>query len=223
MDGKGDIRDMSENEGSEASTDVSEEAADGGTTEAAASADAGAEVELDPELVERVAEADPETVAREIQSLRQRVDAAEEALAAEEARAEELESKLKRKQADFQNFKKRMEKRREEEQARATEALVERLLDVRDNLVRALEQDEDVDIREGVAKTLDTFDRVLDAENVVTIEPEAGADVDPQRHEVLLKVASDQPPGTVDSLQRPGYEMAGKVIRPAQVTVSDGE
>jgi molecular chaperone GrpE len=208
-------RTMSENEGE--ATDEEPSAATETAVDDTGSADP------DPELVERVADADPEGLARELTALQRRADAAEDALAAEEARAEELESKLKRKTADFQNYKKRMEERREEEKARATEELVERLLDVRDNLVRALDQDEDVDIREGVAKTLDTFDRVLDAENVVTIEPDAGEAVDPQRHEVLLRVDSDQPEGSVDSLQRPGYEMAGKVIRPAQVTVSDGE
>jgi molecular chaperone GrpE len=209
---------MSENEGEAADETPSEEvdpAENGAST-------ADAAVEPDPELVERIAEADPEGVAREVVSLRQRADAAEDALAAEEARAEELESKLKRKTADFQNYKKRMEKRREQERERATEDLVERLVEVRDNLVRALEQDEGTDIRGGIEKTLETFDRVLDAENVVAIEPGPGEDVDPQRHEVLLRVDSDLPEGTVDSLQRPGYEMAGKVIRPAQVTVSDG-
>jgi len=208
---------MSENEGEPA-----DEEPTAATETSESAADTAPEVDPDPELVERIADSDPEAVAREVLSLRQRADAAEEALAAEETRADDLESKLKRKTADFQNYKKRMEERREQEKARATEELVERLLDVRDNLVRALEQDEGTDIRGGVEKTLDTFDRVLDAENVVTIEPDAGEEVDPQRHEVLLRVDSDLPEGTVDSLQRPGYEMAGRVIRPAQVTVSDG-
>ena len=210
---------MSENEGEAADEEPSEAS---GPAENGAATTQDEAVDPDPELVERVAETAPEELARELTTVRQRAEAAEDALAAEEARAEELESKLKRKTADFQNYKKRMEKRREEEKARATEELVERLLDVRDNLVRALDQDEDTDIRGGIEKTLDTFDRVLDAENVVTIEPDAGQEVDPQRHEVLLRVDSDHPEGTVDSLQRPGYEMAGKVIRPAQVTVSDG-
>ncbi|MFB6205623.1 MAG: nucleotide exchange factor GrpE [Haloglomus sp.] len=180
------------------------------------------DVDPDEDLTERVADADPETVAREIASLRAARRDAEDAVAEYEERVEELEEKLKRKQADFQNFKKRMERRREEEKERATEELVERLLDVRTNLVRALEQDEDSDIRGGVQKTLDQFDRVLDAENVVAIEPDPGEEVDPQRHEVLMRVASDQPEGTVDELHRPGYEMAGKVLQTAQVTVSDG-
>jgi molecular chaperone GrpE len=228
MHAAGLLRSMSENEGEAADDAPADPAENGESAAEEAAADPTSEraverdSELDPELVARIEEAPPEEVAREVLSLRQRAVAAEDALAAEEARAEELESKLKRKTADFQNYKKRMEKRREQERERATEDLVERLVEVRDNLVRALEQDEGTDIRGGVEKTLETFDQVLDAENVVAIEPDPGEDIDPQRHEVLLRVDSDLPEGTVDSLQRPGYEMAGKVIRPAQVTVSDG-
>jgi len=178
--------------------------------------------EPDDDLVDRVADESPEQAAREIAVLRDRVESLEADLAAERETVEELESKLKRKQADFQNFKKRQERRREREARRATEDLVERLLDVRDNLVRALDADDGADIRGGVEKTLDQFDRVLDAENVRSIEPEPGAETDPERHEALMRIESDRPEGTVADLHRPGYEMADRVLRPAQVTVSDG-
>ena len=156
--------------------------------------------------------------------LRERIDELESALAAREERIGELESQLKRKQADFQNYKKRQKKRQEQRAASATENLVERLLDVRDNLKRALEAEhDDVDaLREGVKMTLSEFDRVLDAENVAEIEPEPGTDVDPQRHEVLIRVESDQPEDTIAEVYQPGYELGEKVLRAAQVTVSDG-
>jgi len=202
---------MSENDATADAEDAADEAA------------GAPDVDPDEGLVERVAEADPETIAREIASLRSARHDAEDAAAEYEARVEDLEEQLKRKQADFKNFKKRMERKREAEKARATEELVERLLDVRNNLVRALDQDEDADIRGGVRTTLDGFDRVLDAENVTSIEPEPGTELDPQRHEVLMRVDSDRPEGTVDELHRPGYEMADKVLQAAQVTVSDGD
>jgi molecular chaperone GrpE len=202
---------------------MSEKDATADAEDAADEAAGAPDVDPDEELVERVAEADPETIAREIASLRSARHDAEDAAAEYETRVEDLEEQLKRKQADFRNFKKRMERKRETEKARATEELVERLLDVRNNLVRALEQDEDADIRGGVRTTLDQFDRVLDAENVTSIEPEPGTELDPQRHEVLMRVDSDQPEGTVAELHRPGYEMADKVLQAAQVTVSDGD
>ena len=194
---------------------------EGGTSDEPNEADASEVSDAEPELRERVADEDPETLAREIAALRERADEAEARATEAEERVEELESKLKRKQADFQNFKKRMERRQERERKRATESLVERMLDVRDNLVRALDQDEDADIRPGVTKTLDQFDRVLDAENVRTIDPEPGEAVDPERHEVLMRVDSEHPEGSVDGVHRPGYEMAERVIRPAQVTVAE--
>jgi len=198
-------------------------------TEAVDAGDVGTVERPDPEsvvvdeaLVEEVGETDPETVALAIQLLRSYVDSLESAATDQRERAEELESRLKRKQADFQNYKKRQEKRMEEEVDRATEDLVTRLLDVRDNLDRALEQDEDADIRGGVESTLEQFDRELDKENVTPIEPEPGDEVDPQRHEVLVTIASDQPEDRIAQVHRTGYEMAGKVLRPAQVAVSDG-
>ncbi|MFC6836473.1 nucleotide exchange factor GrpE [Halomarina ordinaria] len=185
-----------------------------------AESDSGAGADADEDLVSRVEEADPETLATEIAALRSRAADAEAAAAEAEERVEELEERLKRKQAEFQNYKKRQERRREQERRRATEDLVVRLVDVRDNLRRGLEQDGD--IREGVESTLRLFDDVLEAENVTEIAPEAGEAVDPQRHEVLMRVESDHPEGTVEDLYQPGYEMAEKVIKPAQVTVSEG-
>jgi molecular chaperone GrpE len=164
------------------------------------------------DLIERVEDSDPEQLAHEIESLREKADEQEETI-------EDLESSVKRSQADFQNYKKRMEKRREQERKRATEDLITRLIDVRDNLKRGLEQEGD--IRDGVETTLRQFDEILDRENVAEITPEPGDDVDPQRHEVLLRVESDQPADTIDELHRSGYEMADTVIRAAQVTVSD--
>jgi len=172
------------------------------------------------DLVERVRESDAETIAREISGLRARAEEAEAQLDEAGEETADLRDQLKRKQADFQNFKKRMEKRQEEERKRATEDLVTRIVDVRDNLKRGLEQEGD--IREGVESTLRQFDDVLDAENVDEIAPEPGDEVDPQRHEVLMRVDSERPEGTVAGVHRPGYEMAEKVIRAAQVTVSDG-
>ncbi|WP_414652101.1 nucleotide exchange factor GrpE [Haloplanus sp.] len=147
-----------------------------------------------------------------------------EAQAEEEAaRADDLEARLKRTQADFQNYKKRAKKRQAEIKERATEDLIARLAPVRNDLVRALDQDEDVDIRDGVESTLDAFDRVLDEEGVTVIDPAPGDEVDPVYHQVMMRTESDRPEGTVVEVYRPGYEMAGTVIQEAQVTVSDGD
>jgi molecular chaperone GrpE len=172
-------------------------------------------------LADRVADYDAE-LGDAVADLEARIEDLEADLAAAEERADDAESRLKRTQADFQNYKKRAEKRREEIKERATEDFVTRLVPVRDDLVRALDQEAGVDIRDGVESTLSSFDRVLEEENVVPIQPDAGDEVDPTRHEVMMRVESDQPEGTVVDVYRPGYEMAGTVIQEAQVTVSEG-
>jgi molecular chaperone GrpE len=212
-------QDVSDEKTGEAGVDI-DEAPEGVDTEDI-DLDDVAEGVVDDELVERVAEADPEDIAREIATLRDRADGLESEVETLAEDAEELEEKLKRKQAEFQNYKKRMDKRREEEQQRATEDLVSRILDVRDNLERALEQDEDTDIRNGVESTLRQLDDVLAAENVDVIDPEPGEDVDPSVHQVLANVESEEEPGAIADVHRPGYEMAEKVLREAQVTVSE--
>jgi molecular chaperone GrpE len=175
----------------------------------------------DEDILERIEQADPEEIAGLFAALGQHVESLEDQLEDRDEELEDLQSRLRRKQADFQNYKKRQKERLAEEKQRATEDLVERLVDVRDNLARALDQDEDADIRDGVETTLRQFDEQLERENVERLEPEPGEEVDPQRHETLATIESDQPEGTVAERHRPGYEMAGKVIRPAQVVTSD--
>ena len=185
---------------------------------------------LREEQLETVRDADAAELADELAARRLEIEQLESELAdleatvdEKDAEIEDLTSRLKRKQADFQNYKKRMKEKREDEKRRATEDLVERLLDVRDNLKRALDQDDVEALRDGVESTLRQFETELDRENVTPIEPEPGDDVDPERHEVLVRMDSTQPEGTIAEVHRPGYEMAEKVIRTAQVAVSEGQ
>jgi len=129
----------------------------------------------------------------------------DEQIAAYEEEIEDLKSRLKRKQADFQNYKKRAKKRQQQIKDRAAEDLVERLIGVRDNLKRALEEESgDVEtLRDGVDMTLREFDRILEDENVSEIDPDPGTEADPQRHEVMMQVDSDQPEGPSPTSTRP--------------------
>ncbi|MDG5760635.1 nucleotide exchange factor GrpE [Natronococcus sp. A-GB1] len=209
---------MSEDEGTDASAQgvPSEDRPDDGDgveTDAGDESDAET-TEPETDVTGDETEIDEETV----EQLRAELEEAE-------AEIEDLESRLKRKQADFQNYKKRAKKRQQQIKDRATEDLVERLVGVRDNLKRALEEDSDdvESLREGVEMTMREFDRVLADENVSEIDPEPGTEADPQRHEVMMQVDSDQPEGTIADVYTPGYEMGEKVIQNAQVTVSNGE
>ncbi len=174
------------------------------------------------QLVANIAAFD-EVLAEEVDALRERSVELEAELEEVRARADDLESRLKRTHADFQNYKKRSEKRQEQIRERATEELLERILDVRDNLLRALEQDDNTDIRDGVDATLTTFDRILEDEGVTPINPHPGGETDPEYHEVVMRVSGEQPPNTIEEVYRPGYELGDVVLRPAQVAVSEDE
>ncbi|WP_121821953.1 nucleotide exchange factor GrpE [Halostella salina] len=240
---------MSEDEGTDAVAPEEDAAAEAdGDPETEATADVSASDEerrtISEQLPEAVSEHDEELGAdvrrllekaveldRRVEELEaerdeyeDRVEELEAELDDRDEDVEDLEDRLKRKQADFQNYKKRAKKRQDQIRDRATEDLVERLLDVRDNLKRAVEEDHDnvESIREGVEMTLSEFDRVLDGEDVAEVDPDPGTAVDPQRHEVMMRVESDQPADTIAEVYTPGYEMSGKVLRTAQVTVSDG-
>lgn len=204
-------------DGADTDTDTTPEAGGDAGAGTDTRSETGADgVEPDQELVDRVAEAEPEELAREIAALRERAERAEADLTAAEEEVTALEERVQRVQADFQNYKRRAERRREDERDRAVRELLGRLLPVRDNLARALEQDADADIRGGVRSTLEELDRVLEAESVTPVDPEEGAPVDPDRHEVVHR--EDDGEG-VASVFRRGYETPDTVLRPAQVTV----
>jgi molecular chaperone GrpE len=200
------------------SDDAAESERDAAATERAPESGTAEDATDEPEVSDLVA-----AVAEHDDALAERVADLREERERTSERAEELESKLKRTAAEFENYKRRQERRREELKERAAADLVERLTDVRDNLVRALDQDEGASIRDGVASTLDRFDEVLDEEGVETVEPEPGAEIDPHRHEVLMRVESDRPEGSVVDVYRPGYVLADRVLQTAQVTVSEGD
>lgn len=219
--------DAAEHDVSDAAADVGTASDDGEPTDGDADVEAGDGADarngsaIAEDLADRVADHD-EALADEVRGLQAELESREERAAELEERVEELESKLKRKAADFENYKKRAERRREELKERATEDLVERVVPIRDDLVRALDQDGDAGLRDGIESTLATFDRVLEEENVEPVEPDPGEEVDPHRHEVMMRVESDRPEGRIVDVYRPGYVMAGQVIQTAQVTVSEG-
>ncbi|MBP1900488.1 molecular chaperone GrpE [Halorubrum trapanicum] len=173
-------------------------------------------------LATAVAEHD-EALAREVAALEADLAETREALRERDEEVEELTSKLARVKADFSNYKERAKRKQEEIRERASEGLVERLAPVRNDLLRALDQDEGSDLRPGVESTLEKFDEVLADEGVDSIEPEPGEEVDPARHQVMLRVDSDRPEGTIHEVYEPGYEMGDRVLSEAKVTVSTGD
>jgi molecular chaperone GrpE len=123
---------------------------------------------------------------------------------------------LKRLQAEFDNYRKRMMREQTEIAGRAGARLVERLLPVLDNFERALAHTED----DGMVLVHRELMSVLGSEGLRPIAA-LGAPFDPNLHEA---VESHEEAGvaepTVVKVYRTGYEFNGKVMRPAMVVVA---
>jgi molecular chaperone GrpE len=180
-------------------------------------------VEPDGEAVEVI---DPEAgvVAGEVEAEARAEDAIEAELARAREDAQSYLDDLRRLQADFDNYRKRTLREQTARTASASQALVARLLPVLDNFelaVSAAEQSRDFDrMLKGVEMVLGALREVLEGEGLVKIEAE-GKPFDPERHEAVIAVEQeDAEPGTILDIVRAGYELGGKVLRPAMVKVA---
>jgi molecular chaperone GrpE len=147
----------------------------------------------------------------------------DERIAALEAERDEYLDLLQRKQAEFENFRKRTARDQERLVAHAHERLVRELLPVLDDLERALEaaeRHEEAALVDGVKLVERSLRAALEKEGLVEIETDGP--FDPHVHEaVLAQPREDAEPGAVvDVLQR-GYRLGGKVVRPARVIVAE--
>ena len=147
---------------------------------------------------------------------------ADELAAVTKERDEYLDA-LQRLKAEFENYRKRSERERNEFSKRATEQLVKSLLPVVDDLERALEaatQHEGEKLEEGVRLVHRALADTLAREGLVEV-PTDGA-FDPHTQEALLSQPSDRPEGDVIQVLQKGYRLGDRVLRPARVIVSAG-
>ncbi|MCX6409756.1 MAG: nucleotide exchange factor GrpE [Actinobacteria bacterium] len=142
---------------------------------------------------------------------------------------DEYLDQLQRTRADFDNYRKRMERERPLLQEAGVRDLVGELLPVLDNLERALEAlvaagDEGASgIVAGVDMVHQHLGALIAGRGVQEI-PAAGEQFDPTVHEAVQSVPSpDHPAGTVVAVVERGYRLSDTVIRPARVVVSGGD
>ena len=131
---------------------------------------------------------------------------------------------LKRLQADFENYKKREEKKKIEFIEFANEGLLNNLLSIVDNLERALDSTKNENnmeaIKHGINNILKEFYNTLDKEGVRHIKT-IGYRFDPYKHEAIMTVETNQyPEDTVTEELRKGYYIKSKILRPAMVKVA---
>ncbi|MDG6244817.1 MAG: nucleotide exchange factor GrpE [Methanolobus sp.] len=136
----------------------------------------------------------------------------------------QLREKILRMTAEFDNFRKRSIKERDEYRKFAVEQIVIELLEVYDNFERALESAKQTDdvasVVKGVEMVFKQFAGILEKEGLQKIEC-VGAEFDPYMHEAMMHVEHpDHDENTVVDVCKPGYCLHTKVIRPAMVAVS---
>jgi molecular chaperone GrpE len=206
-----------------AEDEKAEDAVEAGAEEAAGEADEADEA--DEQVVTERADEEPEAAASEELPAEESDPVAIAAdLAVAKAEAESYLDDLRRLQADFDNYRKRTLREQTVRAASASQALVARLLPVLDNFELAVshaEQSRDFDrMLKGVEMVFGELREVLQSEGLVKIEAE-GKPFDPERHEAVVAVEQEgAEPGTVVDVVRNGYELRGKVLRPAMVKVA---
>ena len=164
------------------------------------------------EQVQEQEQAQPETRDEEMERLR------DEALQAEK--------RVLQAQAEAENFRKRMRRDFEDQLRFAALPLVEDILLVRDNLLRALEATESssdsAGLKEGVAMVAKQLDDTFAKHSVQEISTE-GEPFDPNLHEAISQMPSeDHASGAIMHVAQSGFKMHDRVIRPTQVVVSSG-
>ena len=157
-----------------------------------------------------VAEPTVEQLREEIQRLR--------------AEKDEQFDRFIRLKAEFENYKKRVQREIEQRVRYAEEEFVRRLLSALDSFDRALSQPtpncDVLALMDGFEQIRQQFNDAFEASGVTTVDS-VGSKFDPYVHEAMVAVESDEHDENivVDELER-GYTLRGKVIRPAKVTVN---
>ena len=170
-----------------------------------------------PEAVEETVEQSAET--------EETVEA--EVVEAEQSSAEkelaELKDSYLRLMAEYDNFRKRTAKEREQLFVTVKASTVEALLPVFDNLERAAAQETtDEAYKKGVEMTLNQFGASLAALGVTEIDTKPGTSFDPEKHNAVMHIEDDTLGDNViaETFQK-GFETDGRVIRHAVVKVAN--
>ncbi|MBN8236686.1 nucleotide exchange factor GrpE [Halobacillus kuroshimensis] len=137
---------------------------------------------------------------------------------------EELNNRLVRLQADYDNFRRRTQKEKEADRKYRSQSLIEELIPALDNFDRALQVEVDSDaaknLANGMKMVYDQFKSALEKEGVEVI-PAQGEEFDPHLHQAVMQVEDENYESNivVEELQK-GYRLKDRVIRPSMVKVN---
>src|SRR6516165_5755669 len=147
----------------------------------------------------------------------------QQALIESEERAKNHWEQYLRAVAELDNVRKRAQRDIEAANRYGLEKFAAELLPVKDSLELAVQNATRADaksLREGQEATLQLLSRALEKLGVSVIDPE-GEPFDPARHEAMMaQESSTAEPNSVLKVVQPGYELNGRLLRPARVIVS---
>jgi molecular chaperone GrpE len=148
-----------------------------------------------------------------------------------EAELADTKDKLLRALAETENQRRRAQRDSEDARKYAATNFAKDMLDVADNLRRAigsldpasLQDDRAKALVEGVAATERALLAALERHGIKRIEPEIGEKFDPHSHEAMFEVPNTgKPGGSIVQVVQPGYRMHDRLLRPAMVGVAKG-
>jgi len=145
---------------------------------------------------------------------------ARDELAEQKKQFEDLNDRYLRLAADFDNYRKRTARDHEDMIQHANEHFAVDILEIADNLERALKSD-DNHLRTGIEQIHKLFCTILTRNGITPIDA-LKKSFDPGEHEAVAHIPSNEAEGTVVDVVSPGYRMHKKVIRYAKVAVSRG-
>jgi molecular chaperone GrpE len=154
-----------------------------------------------------------------------RVAELEEQLAQARTEATANWDKYLRERAEMDNFRKRQERMATDAIRREKRELLHKVLEVMDNLDRAMRFEESMDresLHQGLRLVQWQLNELLKEEGLTPV-PTVGQPFDPRVHEAIEQVhSSEHPEGTVVEEVRRGYMLGDEMLRPARVKVSSG-
>lgn len=155
----------------------------------------------------------------------QAADVAQDELSKAQALVAEFKDALQRERADFQNYRRRIEKERESLRPTITAEVITKFLPIIDDLERAMgsipQEDRERDWVVGILQISRKFNNLLEAEGIKIINP-IGEPFDPNFHEAI---GADEPTdaiqsGHITAVLQKGYVKGDRVLRPAMVRVA---
>jgi molecular chaperone GrpE len=143
-------------------------------------------------------------------------------LSATEAKLAEMHDAFMRAKADAENIRRRAQDDVSKAHKFAIESFAEAMVPVRDSLEMALKVESQTveSIREGVEMTLKQLTAAFEKNRLVEVMPQAGEKLDPNKHQAVAVVPSEQEANTVVAVLQKGYMIADRLLRPAIVTAA---